>query len=214
MAIQELHNSRELYYKEERLRKAFLEEAIVTNTEKGYISVPSVNQLIDLERQGWAADLIAAHFNKAGISFDKVVGIPNSGLPLSTTVAERLHIPLAPGRKGGNIPGAWRMPIIINETAPSFTTGKSSTFVFNGLEEGDTVLAVEDVIAHGDTMMLIADKFRQHGIDLYLASYFAKKFQGGVDRLKEIGIDPYYAIGVEGISELDGISVPYLEQTF
>ncbi len=212
MALPEvLTASLELVKKEDRLREAFSNEATVTNPEKGYVSVPSVNQLINLEMEGWAADLIAFHFQRTGIFFDKVVGIPNSGISLSHAVAQRLKVPLAPGRKGSDIPGAWKMPIVINETAPSFTTGKASTFVFNGIEYGDTVLAVEDVIAQGDTMTLIADKFRQNGVDLYLASYFAKTFQGGVDRLREIGIEPYYAVGIERLEESDGEYLPILE---
>jgi adenine/guanine phosphoribosyltransferase-like PRPP-binding protein len=199
---------------ESQLRKRFLNEAKVTNFEKGYISVPSVNQRIDLEMQGWAADLIVDHFRKLGIEFDAVVGIPNSGIPLGTSVAERLGVPLAPGRKGKDFPGAWKMPVIVEENVPSFTTGVTSSFVFNGIQSGETVLAVEDVIATGETMENIARAFQAKGITVYNAAYFAKVFQGGVARLREIGIEPFYAIGIEKITGQEGdysleLSSPY-----
>src|SRR3989344_6103359 len=103
----------EIRAKEAYLRKAFIKTAKVTNLEKGYVSVPFVNQLIDLELQGLASDLVVFKFRQMPI--DKVVMIPNSGNLLATTVAERLQKPLVLGRKGRAIPGSWNNPIIVEE---------------------------------------------------------------------------------------------------
>src|SRR3990170_5418690 len=54
---------------EAELRRRFEEEAVVVDAEKGYISVPSVNQRVDLEMQGWAADLIVNQFRQQGLRF-------------------------------------------------------------------------------------------------------------------------------------------------
>jgi xanthine phosphoribosyltransferase len=193
--------------KEECLRRVFLEEATVTNIEKGYVSVPFVNQLINLELQSLASDLIAFRYRGSGIS--KVVMVPNSGNPLATTVAERLGTPLAIGRKGKAIPGSWSNPIVVTESAKSFTTGEKSQFVFNGLERGDKVLVVDDVIAHGDTSCLILEEFEKKGVDVVgLSVYFAKLFQPGVQRVKEErGIDPFYVVGIERLNEDGSISL-------
>ncbi len=187
--------------KEAFLRQEFLKVAKVTNHEKGYVSVPFINQLVNPRSQGFAADLIVYHCQSRGCEIDKVVQIPNSGNPLATTVAERLNTPLAPGRKGKAIPGAWSQPIVIEETSPSFTTGESSTFTFNGLEPGDKILLVDDVVAHGDTSLLVIKKLREKGIIITeLAVYFAKLFQPGVEKLQEeTGINPFYVIGVQEI---------------
>jgi len=196
---------------ENNLRREFLKEAEVTNPEKGYISVPSVNQRIDMIMQGWAADLIVNYYRRQGRTFDAVVGIPNSGISLATSVAERLGIPLAPGRKGKDCPGAWRMPIKIIETIPSFTTGEASQFVFNGMKEGDTILAIEDVIAHGDTMGLITEAFRKQGINLCLGAYFSKLFQGGFEKLQRMGVETFSAIEVKELyQDQQGIWHPRL----
>lgn len=193
--------SAEIRVKEDYLRRIFVANARVTNPEKGYISAPFVNQLVDLDLQGLASDLVAHKFSKTPI--DKVVMIPNSGNPLATTIAERLKKPLVPGRKGVGIPGAWNKPIVIEEETPSFTTGEKSSFIFNGVHEGDKVLLVDDVIAYSYTSGLIVNEFRRNGIEVSgLAVYFAKLFQPGVQRLRdEFNIDPFYVIGIEGMNE-------------
>lgn len=181
------------------VRDRFMRDATVTNLKKGYVSVPSVNQLIDTRFQEFAAEMIAYHFN--GTRIDKVVGIPYSGIPLATAVAGRLGRPLAPGRKGIVVPGAWKTPILVNEDVPSFTTGETSKFVFNGLVPGDKVLLIDDVIAFGDTTSLIVKELRKQDIEVELAVYFAKLFQPGVTRLKDENIEPFYAIGIREISK-------------
>ena len=190
-----------LRVKEAHLRRVFQAEARATNLQRGYISAPFVNQLVDLDFQGLASDLIAHRFS--GLEIDKVVMIPNSGNPLATTVAERLKVPLVPGRKGAAIPGAWNTSIMIQEEAASFTTGEMSSFIFNGLCKGDRVLLVDDVIALAYTSGLVITKFRERGITIVgLAVYFAKLFQPGVETLrKDFGIDPFYAVGVESMNE-------------
>ena len=199
---------------EEELRRRFLAEAKVIDAEKGYISVPSVNQRIDLEMQGWVADLIANHIKQHGLTFDVAIGIPNSGIPLATSVAERLKIPLAPGRKGNNVPSSWHRTTVIEGGAESFTTGVASTFVFNGVEADDRVLAVEDVIAKGNTMNLIGESLQRNGNSVFVASYFAKLFQGGVERLRNLGINSFYTIGIEELYQEGEIWKPRLTPSY
>jgi len=109
---------------------------------------------------------------------------------------------LVPGRKGEEIPGAWNHPIIIEEKVISFTTEETSSFVFNGLEKGDNIYLVDDVVAHGYTACLIIEEFRKRGINVAgMAIYFAKLFQPGIERIKEeIGISPFFVVGIESIT--------------
>lgn len=182
------------------LRDKILEEAVVTNFEKGYVSIPSVNQLIDMDMQRIAAEMIICNAHQKRINIDKVLGIPNSGISLATSVAEGLGVRLAPGRKGETIPGSWNSAIIVQENVPSFTTGESSKFVFNGLHSGDSVLIVDDFIALGATSILVAKELQKKGINVEIAVYVAKLFQLGVKQIeKDLGKKPFYAIGVEDI---------------
>jgi adenine/guanine phosphoribosyltransferase-like PRPP-binding protein len=189
--------------KELILRNYFLKEARIIDYDKGYISVPFVNQLVDPKLQGIAADLIIEHISQNEIPIDKVVQIPYSGNSLAYSVAERLDTPLVLGRKGNDSPGAWKNQFIINETTESFTTGKKSSFVFNELYPRDNVYLIDDVIANGDTSSLIIKEFEKRGIIVNgMSIYFAKLFQPGIEKVyNETGIDPFYAIGVEEISE-------------
>jgi adenine/guanine phosphoribosyltransferase-like PRPP-binding protein len=190
--------------KERYLINCFENIATVKNYEKGYISVPFVNQLVNLKLQGYAADLIAYNIKTNQIPFNKIVQIPYSGNSLATAVAWNFEdIPLVLGRKGERTPGAWNQQLIVKEQVESFTTGETSTFVFNGIEEGDRVYLVDDVIANGDTSSLIINKFREDGIEVVgMAIYFAKLFQPGLQRVyEETGIKPFYAVGIESITE-------------
>jgi adenine/guanine phosphoribosyltransferase-like PRPP-binding protein len=187
--------------REHRLRELFL-KAMVTDRKKGYVSAPGVNQLIDVGTQEEAACLVGFWIREIGSKIDKVVGIPYSGVPFATSVAGELKVPLAPGRKGDDIPGSWQETIIVEEEVPSFTTGVRSKFVYNNLPEGDTVLIVDDVVAHGDTAVMTIKEFNKRGITTYLAVYFAKLFQPGVQRIiEETGVEPFYVIGIQEISD-------------
>lgn len=194
--------------KELLLRNYFLQEAKVLNYEKGYISVPFVNQLVDPKLQNSAADLIARHILLDETPVDKVVQIPYSGNSLAYSVAERLDCPLVLGRKGKKSPGAWKNQFVINETTESFTTGQKSTFLFNELYPGDRVYLIDDVVANGDTGSLIIKEFQKRGIEVNgMSIYFAKLFQPGIERIhEETGVNPFYAVGVEDISP-DGIEL-------
>lgn len=195
--------------KEKYLINCFDRRASVVNYEKGYISVPFVNQLIDLKLQSYAADLIAYNITSNNIPVEKIVQIPYSGNSLATSVAWNFEdIPLVLGRKGQKIPGAWNQQLIIEEEVESFTTGETSTFVFNGINAGDRVYLVDDVIANGDTSSLIINKFRENDIKVVgMAIYFAKLFQPGYQRVcDETGLNPFYAIGIDSITEEGEIS--------
>lgn len=204
-----LHRTREetITFSEAYLRDSFLRHAEVIDYRRGYVSVPFVNQEIDPELQGYAADLIAYHYQKEEIRFDKVVGIPSSGIPLAAFLSERMSIPLCPGRKGVVYPGSWKHLLQVEEKALSFTTREASSFVFNGVAPGDRVLLVDDVVAMGDTGVLLINSFRQHGVrEIGLALYFAKLFQPGIQRLwEEGGVAPFYAVGIEAVREDGGV---------
>lgn len=200
----------ELIEAEDKLRKRFLAEARVTDPEKGYISLPSVNQRVNSEMQRWVVDLIVHHFAQSGINLDVVLEIPNSGTPLAAVVADRLNIDLIRGRKGKDIPGSWRSPLTVE--VPSFTTGVLSTITFSGIREGETPLVIDDVIATGATSEALAKELAARGNRAFFASYFAKLWEGngarqgqdGVRILRGMGIEPFYAIGVADIVPQNG----------
>lgn len=198
------------------LRDAFNEIAFIDNFDKKYVSAPFVNQLIDPELQGYAADMIVYDIvekirnekidiirrgNKPPVF--KVVGIPDSGLYLATAVSERLGWKLAPGRKGPNPPpGAWKDQFIIEEKVRSYTTGAMSSFAFNGINPlEDNLLVIDDVVAKGYTSNLVIEEFLKRGANVIgLAAYFDKMEQKGVSTVKDnTGVKTFPALRVEKI---------------
>ena len=74
---------------------------------------------------------------------------------------------------------------------------------FNGLEAGDRVYLIDDVIAFGNTVIPIIKGLRDRGIEVIgMAVYFAKLFQPGMQKIQdETGITPFAVIGMEDLSE-------------
>jgi len=188
--------------KEKHLIECFERDAIVTDYEKGYISVPFVNQLINLELQGYAADIIVHNIETNKIEIDKVVQIPYSGNSLATSVGARLRVPLVLGRKEEDAPKGWKKLFPIRKKIYSFTTEKMMTFTFNELEKGDRVYIIDDVVASGDTASRIIMEFEERGIQVMgMGVYFAKLFDPGLRNIKEkTEIETFYVIGVEDIT--------------
>lgn len=184
--------------KEEILRSKFLREARFSNPEKGYIDVPWVNQLIRMDLQGYAADILVAIVKDKGWNIKKVAGVPTMGGYLANSVAERIPgVLFAPGRKGSGTPGLWKTTVVIDGQIPSFTTEQTSQIVFNGLEPGDQVLFVDDFTASGATMIPILEKCEELGIEAYVATYCAKLFQPGMSLLRAKGYDPIAVLGID-----------------
>jgi len=198
VAIQELLKTRALIKEEATLRQKFEREATVTNFEKGYVSAPWINQEIDPNLQETAAQIIAHYFRERGLT--KITGIPNCGVPLATAVSQEMVLPLAPSRKGKEIPGAWRNPLVVEEEVPSFTTGKTSTFVFNNIFPQDHLLLVDDFCALGETGINITTALLSQGVEVSYAVYAAKTFQGGFEKIRRLGVDVFYVVGIKEIT--------------
>lgn len=193
----------EPYYEiiHQRLKERTLAVARVTDLERGYVSIPFINQRIDSRLLGQAADLTAYFYRKAGIEIDVVSGIPHLGVPLATSVAERMDVDLIPSRKDAQIPGSWKSPIVVSERVQSFTTTVDYQFALNGEEPIQSILLVDDFCAHGNTALAIGRELQRRGKEVYFAFYCAKLFQPGVERIREeLGINPYYVIGISEIS--------------
>ncbi len=196
---------------EQELREKFAREAKITKFDLGYISLPWANELIESGPQRKAAKLLAEMLREPGIKLDKVLGIPHSGVALASLVSDLLDLPLAPARKGNVVPGAWTEYIYFDDPISSPTTREPSRFIINGLQPGDTVALVDDILARGTIASHIAKNLAEKGITTVLGVYCAKLFQGGVDKLRELGIPVVYLYGVERIF-IDGrmnLSPPY-----
>ena len=96
--------------------------------------------------------------------FDSIVTIEAMGIPLATLLAKELGKPLTIIRK--------RIYDLDDETRITQRTGYStSTLTINGLQEGDRIMLVDDVISTGDTLRsvlqgLVSIKVQVQGVCL------------------------------------------------
>lgn len=226
----EIESSENLSAMEDRLRNHLYEEAWVKDPDTGYVVLPSVSLLINTEMQEIAAELMSQRLRQSGIQFDVALGIPNAGNYFGNALATKLNLSIVPGRKypyenkeddededegedegsnNDNVPGSWDNTVTIGPV-PSFTTGVESMFAFN-IEGSPKVLLMDDVIAEGNTMSAIALGLNDHRIEVVgAASYIAKTFQGGGDRLDSMGIRSFFAVGIERLEKVEGIWMPKL----
>lgn len=192
----------ELQTMEQELRKKFSDNASVSNFQEGYLSIPWANEVLDPKYQRLAAILLAEKLKRHG-EVDKIVGVPTLGVPLASLVAVELGVPQAECRKGNVVPAAWTNYIFFDDTITSPTTHEQVRFIFNGLDKGDTVGIVDDILARARTSIYIAKNLHERGINVILGVYCAKFFQEGYGRLQQIGVPVEYIYGVEKIF-LDG----------
>lgn len=183
----------------QRVRQAFLVEAVVSDVEKGFISAPSTNQLRNPELQLCVARIIAAKFG--GFKIDKIFGIPISGIPLATATAAL--IPGAkeiPTRKGVDTPNSWKK--VFTAEVESFTTEVKSSIKYSCVEPGDKILVVDDVCAYGNTAVeVIKSLFNDAQSEVVgFGVWWDKIFQGGLERIeKEFGIKTFSVVRVKEI---------------
>lgn len=184
----------------------FRNHAIVNNLERGYVYAPWVNLEIVLGLQGFAADLVASHFKNKRV--DIVSGIPQYGVPFSTAIAERIETAkLITPRKGLIYPPIFGNEVIVTDTSVSFTTGeKGFSFVFPSIirqrvaEGKNHLLLVDDFCAKGDSACAIIPSLQILGIEVSYAVYVAKIFQGGLEKIRKLGVDAYAVINIEALT--------------
>ena len=193
------------------LRKEFLRDAKVIDSERGYISVSSFNLRMKPSVLASAAHLIAAEFRNDHI--DCIHGIPHSGNYLATAVAlalgngARLHS----SRKDQNVPATWKD--IFREEIRSFTTSNSGLTVFSGINlsfvlPGDHVLVIDDVCATGETGTHIVGGLLKRGVNVTgFAVLFDKVFQGGLEEVAKLGVKVFSCVRVKEIGKGDTIEL-------
>lgn len=167
-----------------KLKKRFAQEAVVVDAATGFIRVAFMNKQpdIDPEMLEIQADILVWFFRDSYPT--RVIGIPESGLPLAGLVAKKF--PRARfvksmkdnGRLSPSWPGGEKFSVY------SFTQQKYLTIKTEYIEPGERYLVIDDVIAHGNA----GDGFIQaiqnrEGIVVGLGAGWDKTFQGGLDRI-------------------------------
>jgi len=188
--------------KEQMVRRA-VEGAVVKDWETGFLNFSKVNQQIDIRLNMYAADLIVERCQR--LDLNAVLGIPYSGIPLATLIAERLDLPLMLSRKTTDrkIPGTWTRVFWPN--AESFTVGGRNDFAINATcleEKCRHVLLVDDVLGGGGTAVEFGKNLINEGLIPHVAVLVSKDFQGGFNKITQLlGENPICAVRIESLSK-------------
>lgn len=161
-----------------------------------------LNHRVDTRLMGEIADEFAKYFDVENITM--VLTAEASGIALATICAERYNVPMvfAKKAKSDNIEGGLYQSEIF-----SYTYKKKVTQILSKewLTASDRVLIVDDFMANGEAVRGLTDLVSQAGAELVgIGVAIEKGFQGGDDRLRDMGLN-YHALAVIESADENGI---------
>ena len=161
-----------------------------------------LNHRVDTRLMGEIADEFAKYFDVENITM--VLTAEASGIALATICAERYNVPMvfAKKAKSDNIEGGLYQSEIF-----SYTYKKKVTQILSKewLTASDRVLIVDDFMANGEAVRGLTDLVSQAGAELVgIGVAIEKGFQGGGDRLRDMGLN-YLALAVIESADENGI---------
>ena len=161
-----------------------------------------LNHRVDIRLMEAIADEFARLFNVEDITM--VLTAEASGIALATICAQKYHVPMvfAKKAKSDNIEGGLYQSEIF-----SYTYKKKVTQILSRewLTAADRVLIVDDFMANGEAVRGLCDLVSQAGAELMgIGIAVEKGFQGGGDRLRDMGVN-YHALAVIESADENGI---------
>ncbi len=161
-----------------------------------------LNHRVDCALLGEMADAFAELFDLSGV--DLVLTAEASGIALASICAYRWNKPMifAKKAKSDNIEGG-----LFKSEIMSYTYGKKVTLILSRqwLTPGTRVLIIDDFMARGEAVRGLCGLVEQAGAELVGVGIAVEKgFQGGGDRLRELGVN-YHALAVIEEAEPDHI---------
>lgn len=181
----------------EELKDKILREAIVIGNDTVKVD-GFLNHMLDvgfLERVGEA---IAERFS--GCRIDKVLTVESSGIAVACMTSRKLGYPPVVFAKK-TLPSTMSRGFFESE-ARSFTKGTISVVRVSRdfISPGENILIVDDFLAHGEAASALADIVSQAGAHTAgVGIVIEKRFQGGSEKLRELGLK------VESLAMIDEI---------
>ena len=161
-----------------------------------------LNHRIDTELLGHIAEEFGKYFNMDEVTM--ILTAEASGIALATAVASRFHKPMifAKKAKSDNIEGG-----LYQSDIYSYTYKKKVTQILSKewLTSDNHVLILDDFMANGEAVRGLCELVEQAGAELVgVGIAIEKGFQGGGDRLRNMGVN-YHALAVIEKADENGI---------
>lgn len=162
----------------ERLTKSLLEAPIFKRGEYNYFIHPITDGVPEI-RPELIREITGHIVRIADMEVDKIVTVEAMGIPIGIGLSIICDIPLVIIRKRKyGLPG---------EIEVSQVTGYSKSQLFlNGINKGDRVIVVDDVVSTGGTLLAVLQSLKIAGAIIKDVVVVIKR-GGGADRLKAEG---------------------------
>ena len=128
-------------------------------------TIPSHPQLFEL-----VADAYVSALRGTGMAFDRIAGIATAGIPIATLVAHKLGKPFLYLRREERTHGTQRL-------------------IEGVVNEGDTVLIIDDVATTGGNLQLATKALRERGAKVNYAMVLVDREQGAKEMLAAAGVE-------------------------
>ena len=172
----------------ELLERAILEKGKVL--PGGVLKVGCfLNNQLDVRLLSEMAKDVYSYFKDKGVN--KILTVEASGIALAVLVAEQFgcNAVFAKKSKTNNVEGE-----LLSAECYSYTHKVMNNLIVpkEFLGKGDKVLLIDDFLANGQALFALKEITEKSGAELVGASTAIEKgFQGGGDKLREIGVDLY-----------------------
>ena len=161
-----------------------------------------LNHRVDTELMDHIAQELGRHFDMSAV--DVILTAEASGIALAAICAQKYRVPMvfAKKAKSDNIEGGLYQSEIF-----SYTYKRKVTQILSKewLTANDRVLIVDDFMANGEAVRGLCDLVSQAGAELVgIGIAVEKGFQGGGDRLRDMGVN-YRALAIIERADENGI---------
>lgn len=164
----------------DKLVESLIESPIVKKGDYNYFVNP-ITDGVPLVESGLLQEVAEAVSKYANLNVDKIVCVEAMGIHLATTISLSTNIPFVVVRK--------RSYGLEGEVAVHQTTGYSEGELYiNGLNKGDRVFLVDDVVSTGGTMAAVIKALKRIGVDIVDVMAIIEKGDGRNFVEKETGI--------------------------
>lgn len=124
--------------------------------------------------------IIRAKQVEENIKTDMVCGVPYTAIPIAAVFSTSYNIPMVLARK----------------EAKDYGTKRLVEGVF---KPGDSCLLIEDIICSGTSILEAMELLRKEGLDVHHCVVIVNRQQGGIDNLKQFGINVYPLFDIQSI---------------
>jgi adenine phosphoribosyltransferase len=172
----------------ERLKKSLLEAPIYKRGEYNYFIHPITDGVPEV-RPELIREVTGHIVRIADLDVDKIVTVEAMGIPIGTGLSNICDIPMVIVRK--------RKYGLTGEIEVSQVTGYSKSQLFlNGINKGDRVIVVDDVISTGGTLLAVLKSLKIAGAIVKDIVVVIRRGDGA-DRLRKEGYDVKTMVEVE-----------------